>query len=112
MDGADDLDFVFICHFGGDLRTDNDGSLDYQGGSTHAINISLQSLIEFSDLYKEVDEAFKFDYECYDRFEFKYLLPGTRKTLVTVSNSKDLNAMKKLLAGLVSVHLYVIPSID
>ncbi|XP_015570578.1 uncharacterized protein LOC107260768 isoform X1 [Ricinus communis] len=94
---------IAICQLGGEFETDNEGSLSYRGGDAHAIDIDDQ--MEFSDFKAEVAEMFNCSV---NTISLKYFLPGNRKTLITISNDKDLKRMIKFHGDSVTTDIYVI----
>ncbi|KAL8151930.1 hypothetical protein V2J09_021738 [Rumex salicifolius] len=95
---------IAICQSGGEFVTNKDGSLIYNGGDAYAVDIDETT--KLSDFRKEVAEMF----ECNSAtMTIKYLLPGNKRTLITVSKDKDLNRMVTFLGETNSVDVYVIP---
>ncbi|XP_007031260.2 PREDICTED: uncharacterized protein LOC18600636 [Theobroma cacao] len=94
---------IAICQSGGEFETDKDGSLSYRGGDAHAIDIDDQ--MKFNDFRMEVAEMFNCNIET---MSIKYFLPGNKKTLITVSNDKDLQRMIKFHGDSVTVDVYII----
>lgn len=93
---------IAICQLGGVFKTLGDGSLSYDGGEAHAIDIDEDS--KYSDFYMEVAEMFN----CvHSAISIKYFLPGNRKTLITISNDKDLQRMIKFHENSSSIDVYV-----
>ncbi|CAI9293998.1 unnamed protein product [Lactuca saligna] len=93
---------IAICQLGGVFKTLDDGSLSYEGGDAHAIDIDENS--KYSDFEIEVAEMFN----CSPNFmSIKYFLPGNRKTLITISNDKDLQRMMKFHGDSSSIDVYV-----
>ncbi|XP_065852579.1 uncharacterized protein [Euphorbia lathyris] len=94
---------IAICQLGGEFQTNKDGSLTYRGGDAHAIDIDDQ--IKFNDFKTEVAEMFNCSVSS---ISLKYFLPGHRKTLITISNDKDLKRMIKFHSDSVTTDIYVI----
>ncbi|XP_058000584.1 uncharacterized protein LOC110632612 [Hevea brasiliensis] len=94
---------IAICQLGGEFETDKDGSLSYRGGNAHAIDIDDQ--MKFNDFKMEVAEMFNCSI---NTISLKYFLPGNRKTLITISNDKDLKRMIKFHGDSVTTDIYVI----
>lgn len=93
---------IAICQLGGEFEMCKDGTLSYRGGDAHAIDIDEQ--ITFYDFKMEVAEMF----DCsINAMSLKYLLPGNRKTLITISNDKDLKRMIKFHRDSVTCDIYV-----
>ncbi|KAI4301656.1 hypothetical protein L6164_034910 [Bauhinia variegata] len=93
---------IAICQFGGEFETEKDGSLSYRGGDAHAVDIDDQ--MKFNEFKVEVAEVFNFSV---DSMSIKYLLPGNKKTLITISNDKDLKRMVKFHGGSSTVDIYI-----
>lgn len=79
---------ILICQFGGEFVTKDDGSLSYAGGEAHALDISPETV--FDDLKYKLAETCNLEYKS---LSIKYFLPGNRRTLITLSNDKDLKRM-------------------
>lgn len=94
---------IAICQSGGEFETDRDGCLSYRAGDAHAIDIDDQ--MKFSEFKIEVAEMFNCSI---DAMSIKYFLPGNKKTLITISNDKDLKRMIKFHGDSVTVDVYVI----
>ncbi|KAL3573340.1 hypothetical protein D5086_023953 [Populus alba] len=94
---------IAICQLGGEFVTDKDGTLSYRGGDAHAIDIDDQ--IKFNDFKVEVAEMFNCSV---NTMSLKYFLPGNKKTLITISNDKDLKRMIKFHGDSVTADVYVI----
>ncbi|KAJ7977808.1 Protein FAR1-RELATED SEQUENCE like [Quillaja saponaria] len=94
---------IAICQSGGGFETEKDGSLFYRGGDAHAIDIDDE--MKFNDFKMEVAEMFSFSI---DTMCIKYFLPGNKKTLITISNDKDLKRMIKFHGNSDTVDIYVI----
>ncbi|KAM7272944.1 hypothetical protein ACFE04_027608 [Oxalis oulophora] len=94
---------IAICQCGGEFETEKDGSLSYVGGDAHAIDVDDQ--MKFNDFKMEVAEMFNFGVHT---IYFKYFLPGNKKTLITVSNDKDLQRMIKYHGDSATIDIYII----
>ncbi|KAL0006478.1 hypothetical protein SO802_014039 [Lithocarpus litseifolius] len=94
---------IAICQLGGEFETNRDGSLSYRGGDAHAIDIDDQ--MKFNEFKMEVAEMFNCSI---DTMYIKYFLPGNNKTLITISNDKDLKRMIKFHGDSVTADVYVI----
>jgi zinc finger SWIM domain-containing protein 3 len=79
---------IAICQLGGEFKTDNDGTLLYSGGDAHAMEID--EIMNYNNLKMEVAEMFSCNL---NTISIKYFLPGNRKTLISISNDKDLKRM-------------------
>lgn len=94
---------IAICQLGGEFETDKDGSLSYKGGDAHAIDVDEQ--MKFNDFKTEVAEMFNCSFNA---ISLKYFLPGNKKTLITISNDKDLQRMIKFNGDSVTTDVFVI----
>ncbi|XVF41703.1 hypothetical protein PTKIN_Ptkin01aG0301300 [Pterospermum kingtungense] len=94
---------IAICQSGGEFVTEKDGSLSYKGGDAHAIDIDDQT--QFDDFKIEVAEMFNCSITT---MSVKYFLPGNKRTLITVSNDKDLKRMIKFVGDSVTADVYII----
>lgn len=94
---------IAICQSGGEFVMDNDGSLSYRGGDAHAMEIDDQ--MKYEDFKKEVAEMFNSDQGV---MTIKYFLPGNKKTLITISNDKDLDRMMKFHGNSNTTDIYVL----
>ncbi|GLT27962.1 hypothetical protein SLA2020_029250 [Shorea laevis] len=93
---------IAICQLGGEFKTNKDGSLSYSGGDAHAIDLDDQ--MTFDDFKKEVAEIFSCSI---NTMSIKYFLPGNKKTLITVSNDKDLKRMITFHGDSHTVDVYI-----
>lgn len=94
---------IAICQSGGEFVTNKDGTLSYKGGDAHAIDIDDE--IKFEDFRIEVSEMFNCSI---NSMSIKYFLPGNKKTLITISNEKDLKRMIKFHGDSSTADIYVI----
>ncbi|GMN44118.1 hypothetical protein TIFTF001_013311 [Ficus carica] len=94
---------IVICQSGGEFVTGKDGTLCYKGGDAHAMDIDDQ--IKYNYFKTEVAEMFNCSV---DSMTIKYFLPGNKKTLITISNDKDLNRMIKFHGDSATADVYVI----
>lgn len=94
---------IAICQCGGEFVTEKDGSLSYSGGDAHAIDLDDQT--QFNDFKTEVAEMFNCSITT---MSIKYFLPGNKRTLITVSNDKDLKRMIKFHGNSVTADVYII----
>ncbi|KAJ0015234.1 hypothetical protein Pint_21111 [Pistacia integerrima] len=94
---------IAICQLGGEFETEKDGTLSYKGGDAHAIDIDDQ--MRFNEFKMEVAEVFSCNV---NTMSLKYFLPGNRKTLITISNDKDLKRMIKFHGDSVTADVYII----
>ncbi|KAF7818019.1 MuDR family transposase isoform 2 [Senna tora] len=93
---------IAICQSGGEFETEKDGCLSYKGGDAHAIDIDDH--MKFNEFKVEVAEMFNISA---NGMSIKYFLPGNKKTLITVSNDKDLNRMVKFHGDSSTVDIYI-----
>lgn len=94
---------IAICQSGGEFEADKDGLMTYKGGEAHAIDIDDE--MKFNDFKMEVAEMFNWST---DILSMKYFLPGNKKTLITISNDKDLMRMIKFYDCRATVDIYVL----
>ncbi|KAJ4956462.1 hypothetical protein NE237_013245 [Protea cynaroides] len=94
---------IAICQSGGEFVTEKDGSLSYNGGDAHAIDIDEET--QFNDFKWELAEMCNCNI---GTMSIKYFLPGNRKTLITVSNDKDLKRMINFHGDSITVDVYVL----
>ncbi|KAL9233448.1 hypothetical protein vseg_008448 [Gypsophila vaccaria] len=93
---------IAICQSGGEFERGGDGIMTYKGGDAHAIDIDDE--MKFGAFKMEVAEMFNW---ATDAMSIKYFLPGNKKTLITVSNDKDLMRMIKFHDDCATVDVYV-----
>lgn len=93
---------ILICQSGGEFLTNSDGSLSYSGGEAHAVDINCETL--FEDLKLKLAEVWNLDFET---LSIKYFLPGNRRTLITLSNDKDLKRMIDFHGNAVTAEIFV-----
>lgn len=93
---------IAICQSGGKFGTTKDGNLSYKGGDAHAIDIDDQ--MELREFKVEVADMFNINA---GSMSIKYFLPGNKKTLITVSNDKDLQRMIKFHPDSSTVEIYI-----
>ncbi|KAI3914585.1 hypothetical protein MKW92_036431 [Papaver armeniacum] len=84
--GAQNL--ILICQYGGKFVLEKDGSLSYNGGEAHAVDINLETC--FDDLKLEISDTCSIDFES---ITMKYFLPSNKRTLITLANDRDLRRM-------------------
>ncbi|WOL00644.1 hypothetical protein Cni_G09357 [Canna indica] len=92
-----------ICQSDGEFVTDPDGSMSYCGGEAHAIDIDSE--MTFNDLATELSTMFNCNA---DAFSIKYFLPRNKRTLITISNDKDLRRMVNFHTGSDTTDIYVL----
>ncbi|XP_010551020.1 PREDICTED: uncharacterized protein LOC104821747 [Tarenaya hassleriana] len=94
---------IAICMSGGEFQTEKGGSLSYKGGDAHAIDVDDQ--MRFKDFVSEITEMFN----CHvGTVSLKYFLPGNKKTLISISNDKDLQRMIKFHGNSDTADVYII----
>ena len=93
---------IAICQLGGEFKTNMDGTLLYNGGDAHAMEIEDQ--MNYNDLKMEITEMFNCSLST---ISIKYFLPGNRKTLITISNDKDLKRMINFYGDGSTTDIYV-----
>lgn len=95
---------IAICMSGGEFQTEKGGSLSYKGGDAHAIDVDEQ--MKFKDFISEIGEMFNCDVRT---VSLKYFLPDNKKTLISISNDKDLKRMIKFHENANTADVYLIP---
>ncbi|XP_010546770.1 PREDICTED: uncharacterized protein LOC104818751 isoform X2 [Tarenaya hassleriana] len=98
---------IAICMAGGEFHTEKGGCLSYKGGDAHAIDVDEQ--MKFTDFLSEIAEMFNCDI---GTVSLKYFLPGNRKTLISISNDKDLMRMIKFHGNSDTADVYIITEVD
>lgn len=93
---------IVICQSGGEFETERDGSLLYKGGDAHAMEIDDE--MTFNDFKAEVAEMFNYSII---NLSIKYFLLENRKTLISISNDKDLKRMIKFHGDYSTTDIYV-----
>lgn len=93
---------ILICQCFGEFVTNEDGSLSYNGGEAHAVDINGETL--FDDLKLKLAEMWNFDYKS---LTIKYFLPGNKQTPITLSNDKDLIRMYSFHESSVTADLFI-----
>ncbi|KAJ6296283.1 hypothetical protein OIU78_024184 [Salix suchowensis] len=93
---------ILICQSGGEFVTNDDGSLSYNGGEAHALDINLETM--FDDLKLKLAEMCNLEYES---LSMKYFIPGNKRTLITVSSDKDLKRMFDIHGNSITADVYV-----
>ncbi|XP_044412227.1 uncharacterized protein [Triticum aestivum] len=99
---------VAVLQLGGVFTTDDDGHMTYSGGEAHAM------LVKSGWTFK----AFKHEISStlnnlkLDSYAFKYFLPKNNKTLISISNDKDLKRMVEFHADSETTDIYVIKKVD
>ncbi|KAL0335372.1 UNVERIFIED_CONTAM: hypothetical protein Sradi_4749100 [Sesamum radiatum] len=94
---------IVICQSGGKFETSTDGILSYEGGDAHAMEVDNK--MKFKDFKLEVAEMFNCNLAT---MSIKYFLPGNKKTLISISNDKDLRRMIKFHSDSDTAEVYVV----
>ncbi|KAL0364895.1 UNVERIFIED_CONTAM: hypothetical protein Sangu_0587100 [Sesamum angustifolium] len=94
---------IVICQSGGKFETSTDGILSYEGGDAHAMEVDNK--MKFKDFKLEVAEMFNCNLAT---MSIKYFLPGNKKTLISISNDKDLKRMIKFHNDSDTAEVYVV----
>lgn len=96
---------ILICHSGGHF-TQEQGSLSYKynGGVAHAVDVNQHT--SYHDLNLELSDSCNFDLTT---SSIKYFLPGNNRTLITVSNDKDLRRMIDFHGATATAECYLVP---
>jgi hypothetical protein len=93
---------ILICQSGGEFVTNEDGSMSYTGGEAHAVDINRETI--FNDLKLKLAEMWNLEY---NSLSVKYFLPGNRRTLINLSNDKDLKRMYDFHGSSVTADVFV-----
>jgi len=99
---------VAVLQIGGEFTTDADGHMSYSGGEAHAMLV--QSDWTFSAFKQEISSTL--NNLKLDQFAFKYFLPKNDKTLISISNDKDLRRMVEFHAESETTYIYVMKKSD
>ena len=97
---------IAICQSGGEFETDKDGFLSYKGGDAHAMEIDDK--MKYKDFKTEVAEMFNSNL---NTMTVKYFLPSNKKTLITISNDKDLKRMIKFHGDAETAEIFVMTEV-
>ncbi|XP_031477199.1 uncharacterized protein LOC116248507 [Nymphaea colorata] len=100
---ASDKPLVCVVYLGGTLVNDKDGSVSYTGGEAHLTDVDRD--MTFHQFKMEVAEMHGGDVS---GLTFKYPLPTNKKTLITISNDKDLRRMVDMNRDTASPEIYVL----
>ncbi|KAF9618060.1 hypothetical protein IFM89_000011 [Coptis chinensis] len=98
---------IAICQSGGEFVTNKDGTLSYNGGDAHAIDIDDGTT--FQEFKLEIAEMWNSSHAG-GTMSIKYLLPGNKRTLITISNDKDLKRMITFHGEAVTADVFVLPA--
>ncbi|KAK4257452.1 hypothetical protein QN277_007038 [Acacia crassicarpa] len=93
---------ILISQSGGEFLTNDDGSMSYTGGEAHAVEINHET--SFDDLKLKIAELWNLQTKT---MSIKYFLPGNRKTLICLSNDRDLNRMKEFYAASITADVFI-----
>lgn len=93
---------ILICQYGGQFITNSDGSMSYTGGEANALEINHETL--FDDLKLKLAEMWNLDYRS---LSIKYFLPLNKRTLINLTNDKDLKRMYDFHGASVTADVYV-----
>ncbi|CAN6177462.1 unnamed protein product [Urochloa humidicola] len=102
------VQIVAVLQIGGEFTTDADGHMSYSGGEAHAMLV--QSDWTFSAFKQEISSTL--DNLKLDQYAFKYFLPKNDKTLISISNDKDLRRMVEFHAESETTYIYVMKKAD
>lgn len=94
---------ILICQSGGEFMTNDDGSLSYVGGEANAVEISCET--QFDDLKLKLSEMSDMEY---GSLSLKYFLPQNRRTLISLSNDRDLKRMYDFHVSSVTADIFII----
>ncbi|KAI3873946.1 hypothetical protein MKW98_001595, partial [Papaver atlanticum] len=101
---GDKKKLITICQSGGEFVKNKDGSLSYiNGGDAHAIDIDNET--KFDDFKLELAGLWNYSPET---VTIKYILAGHGKTLIKISNDRDLKRMIKFHEKSTTVDVFVI----
>lgn len=93
---------ILICRSGGEFEKNDDGTLAYNGGEAEAVTVNSEIL--FDDLKLKLAEICDLDFET---VSVKYFLPHNTRTLISISNEKDLKRMLEFHASSVTADVFV-----
>jgi hypothetical protein len=99
---------VAVLQIGGEFTTDDDGRMTYSGGEAHAMHV--KSGWTFKAFKHEISSTL--NNLKLDTYVFKYFLPRNIKTLISISNDKDLKRMVEFHADSETTYIYVIKKVD
>lgn len=100
---ASDKPLICVVYLGGALVSDKDGCASYAGGEAHLTDVDRE--MTFDQFKAEVAEMHGGDIS---GLTFKYPLPTNKKTLITISNDKDLRRMVDMNRDTTSPEIYVL----
>ncbi|XP_006646999.1 uncharacterized protein LOC102720397 [Oryza brachyantha] len=99
---------VAVLQIGGEFKTDEDGQMSYSGGEAHAMHV--KSGWTFKTFKHEISSTL--NNLKLDAYVFKYFLPRNNKTLISISNDKDLKRMVEFHAESETTYIYVMKKTD
>ncbi|KAL6629998.1 hypothetical protein ACP70R_029763 [Stipagrostis hirtigluma subsp. patula] len=99
---------VAVLQVGGEFTTDDDGRMSYYGGEAHAMHV--KSDWTFRTFKHEISSTL--NNLKLDSYVFKYFLPRNNKTLISISNEKDLKRMVEFHAESETTYIYVMKKVD
>uniref|UniRef100_K3YQH6 SWIM-type domain-containing protein n=1 Tax=Setaria italica TaxID=4555 RepID=K3YQH6_SETIT len=99
---------VAVLQVGGEFSTDDDGHMSYYGGEAHAMHV--KSDWTFKMFKHEISSTL--NNLKLDSYVFKYFLPRNDKTLISISNDKDLRRMVDFHAESETTYIYVMKKAD
>ncbi|XP_031503575.1 uncharacterized protein LOC116266470 [Nymphaea colorata] len=100
---ATNKSLVCIVQFGGSFIKNIDGTLTYEGGEAHLVDVDQN--MSFDQLKSEVSEMYEIDMS---NLAFKYMLPANKRTLITISNDKDLKRMVDIQQSSPSPEIFIV----
>ncbi|KAL8116946.1 uncharacterized protein LOC141668597 [Apium graveolens] len=93
---------IVICQSGGVFEKDKDGNLLYVGGNAHAMEVDDK--MTYDTFVMEVAEMFNYSTMA---MSIKYFLFENKKTLISISNDKDLKRMINFHGDYNTTDIYV-----
>ncbi|XP_052183294.1 uncharacterized protein LOC127795565 isoform X2 [Diospyros lotus] len=93
---------ILICQSGGEFVKNDNGSLTYTGGEAQAVNVNSET--SFDDLKLKLAELCNLEYKS---VSIKYFLPGNTRTLITLSNDKDLRRMLDFHGNSITADVFI-----
>ncbi|KAL5211746.1 hypothetical protein ABZP36_022593 [Zizania latifolia] len=99
---------VAVLQVGGEFKTDDEGQMSYSGGEAHAMHV--KSGWTFKAFKHEISSTL--NNLKLDSYVFKYFLPKNNKTLISISNDKDLKRMVEFHAESETTYIYVMKKVD
>lgn len=93
---------ILISQSHGEFSTNDDGTMSYTGGEAHALEITNET--SFDDLKLKLAELWNLQSKT---LSIKYFLPGNKKTLISISNDRDLNRMKVFYVDSITADVFI-----